>query len=344
MLILPAKKVNQLLGYIKLHRQVIEWEWYKDLNTFKVFVHLLLIANTKDAKYMGQTIKRGSKAIKESDLGEEIGLTRQEVRTAIGKLIGSGEIIKKSTNKFTVLSVVNYEVYQGYKSDEQPTTNQQSTNEQPTINQQSTSIEEELKELKEFKELNNPPLSPKGECDAADSEAAEASNGESLAVETAAESGLDAETSEPASSKTRKRRSKIALTQSQLESFEKFWAVWPNKKSRGQAEVTWGNLNPSDIDLENILTGVERSRKYDSRFREGGRFIPHASTWLNAKGWLDEFNTAPSSDNPAVAQNRFVNFEQHDDWDFDEINRLEEAYIRDKLGDRNELPLGGVSI
>jgi len=59
---------------------------------------------------------------------------------------------------------------------------------------------------------------------------------------------------------------------------------------------------------------------------------------------LDEFNTAPSSDNSAVAQNRFVNFEQHDDWDFDEINRLEEAYIRDKLGDRNELPLGGVSI
>ena len=115
-------------GYIKLHRQIMEWEWYKDINTFKVFMHLLLIVNIKDIKYMGQIINRGSKVIKESVLGEELGLTYQEVRTALSKLIRSGAVERKSTNKFTVINIVNYEVYQGNSEEVQRTINEQSTN------------------------------------------------------------------------------------------------------------------------------------------------------------------------------------------------------------------------
>ena len=304
-------------GYIKLHRQLLEWEWYKDMNTFKVFIHLLLIANIKDTKYMGQVIKRGSKIIKESVLGEELGLTRQEVRTAIGKLIGSGEIIKKSTNKFTVISIANYEVYQGCKSEEQPTINQQSTNEQPTTNQQSTSIEEELKELKELKELNNnTPLTPQGVSD-------DESNGESLAIETVAdepETGSHSQTRKP-----RSRKASGILSLAQQQRFEMFWQAYPNKKSLGQAERTFGKLDPDDNMLQEILQGIERAKKHDSRFREQ-RFIPHASTWLNSQGWKDEFE-APKIDDRTNSNtrppkpNRAANFPQRQ-WDFDEIEKM----------------------
>ncbi len=46
-------------GWIKLHRQFINWEWYKDINTCKLFLHLILSANHKDKKWRSKMIKRG---------------------------------------------------------------------------------------------------------------------------------------------------------------------------------------------------------------------------------------------------------------------------------------------
>lgn len=38
-------------GWIKLHRKLINWEWYQDTNVKVVFLHLLLIANHEDKKW-----------------------------------------------------------------------------------------------------------------------------------------------------------------------------------------------------------------------------------------------------------------------------------------------------
>ena len=42
-------------GYIKLHRSIMDWRWYDDPNTFRMFVHLLLKANhaAKDWRRQG---------------------------------------------------------------------------------------------------------------------------------------------------------------------------------------------------------------------------------------------------------------------------------------------------
>jgi hypothetical protein len=37
-------------GWIKIHRSILEWEWYEDTNTFRLFMHLILKANHKDRK------------------------------------------------------------------------------------------------------------------------------------------------------------------------------------------------------------------------------------------------------------------------------------------------------
>ena len=46
-------------GFIKLHRELLEWEWYDDINVYRLFTHLLLKATHKDYKHHGIIIKRG---------------------------------------------------------------------------------------------------------------------------------------------------------------------------------------------------------------------------------------------------------------------------------------------
>lgn len=73
--------------------------------------------------------------------------------------------------------------------------------------------------------------------------------------------------------------------------FDAFWAAWPKRLSRGQAEKAFAQISPTEQLLAEILAGIERATTSEQWRREGGRFIPHASTWLRAKGWLDETGT-----------------------------------------------------
>ena len=99
-------------GYIKIDRKITEWEWYKNLNTKVVFFHCLLKANWKEGKFEGKIIKRGSFVTSIKKLSLELCLTEDEVRTAIKHLISTGEITKQTTNKYSVITVSNYELYQ----------------------------------------------------------------------------------------------------------------------------------------------------------------------------------------------------------------------------------------
>lgn len=96
---------------------MIEWEWYTNKNTKSVFLHCLLLANWEDGTYRGQTIPRGSFVSSIKRLAAELNLTENEVRTAIKHLIETGEISKKSTNKFTIFTVKKYNLYQGKGGD-----------------------------------------------------------------------------------------------------------------------------------------------------------------------------------------------------------------------------------
>ena len=46
-------------GFIVLHRAFLDWEWYGDINTSRLFLHLLLLANHQDVKWQGIVIRRG---------------------------------------------------------------------------------------------------------------------------------------------------------------------------------------------------------------------------------------------------------------------------------------------
>lgn len=45
-------------GWIKLHRKLLDWEWYSDTNCRLLFIHCLLKANFEDTKWRGVDIKK----------------------------------------------------------------------------------------------------------------------------------------------------------------------------------------------------------------------------------------------------------------------------------------------
>ena len=98
--------------YIKLDRNIMSWEWYTDPITKAVFIHLLLTANIKDNKFSGHVIKRGELVTSYKVLAKELKFTESQVRTALNHLKKTGEIASKTTNKYSVITVLNYDKYQ----------------------------------------------------------------------------------------------------------------------------------------------------------------------------------------------------------------------------------------
>lgn len=114
-----------------------DWEWIDDPNTLATFIHILLLANWKDKKWRGILIKRGSFITSVAGLAKSVGISVQQTRTAIERLISTNEITKSSTSKYTVISVNNYEKYQ--------MSTKSLTNEQQTNNKRITTTEEDKK-------------------------------------------------------------------------------------------------------------------------------------------------------------------------------------------------------
>jgi hypothetical protein len=132
-------------GWIKIDRKISEWGWYKDHSTFRLFFHLLLHANWKPSEYQGHKVGRGEIVIGINALASQVGLSVQATRTSLKKLEKSGEINKRSTNKFSIVSICKYDTYQC--QDEE--TNKPTTNEQQTNNKRATTSKERKKEKRE---------------------------------------------------------------------------------------------------------------------------------------------------------------------------------------------------
>lgn len=117
-------------GWIKIHRKILEWEWYDDQNTFRLFMHLILKANHKDKSYRGQIVKAGSLLTGRELLSKETGVSVRQVRTCLERLKLTNEVTINSTRQGTIIQIVKYKDYQ--------IANNEMTTERPTIDQQTT--------------------------------------------------------------------------------------------------------------------------------------------------------------------------------------------------------------
>ena len=120
-------------GHIRIERRILDWEWYKDVNTKVLFLHCLIKANWKNGRFQGVDIPRGSFATSYQTLADETGLSQKNVRTALSHLKATGEVAVNRHPKFSVITVTNYCQYQsdGTVVGSQPAENRQSTGSQP---------------------------------------------------------------------------------------------------------------------------------------------------------------------------------------------------------------------
>lgn len=66
--------------------------------------------------------------------------------------------------------------------------------------------------------------------------------------------------------------------------FEKFWEAYPRKVGRRAAIKIWLRTRPPINDCLSAFSWQTQSEEWK---REGGRFIPHPSTWLTQGRWED---------------------------------------------------------
>jgi len=86
--------------------------------------------------------------------------------------------------------------------------------------------------------------------------------------------------------------------------FDTFWKSYPRKQKKKDAERAWKKINPDSDLSDRIIKAVDAWKRSEQWTKDGGRFIPYPSTWLNGCQWEDE---VPKVRAPS---NTFSNFPQ----------------------------------
>jgi hypothetical protein len=109
---------NGIVNWVSVHRKILEWEWFAgQTHHLKVFLYILLKARYVDGKWKGIDIKRGQMIAGYKSLESAIGVPTHKLRIILRDLQMTGEIAIKTTNKYSMITVTNYDFYQGgYKS------------------------------------------------------------------------------------------------------------------------------------------------------------------------------------------------------------------------------------
>lgn len=158
-------------GWIKLHRKLLDSPMYRNEAVFRVWIFLLLSANQQDRRILWngkeRIVRSGQLITGQLRIMEKTGLTRQTVRTVISTLKSTNAITVESTNKFSIISIVNWQDYQhqvtskktNNKPTKQPASNQPVTTNKNGKNERNNT-EEVLKKFNEaFKKNYRSPVS-----------------------------------------------------------------------------------------------------------------------------------------------------------------------------------------
>lgn len=100
------------IGFIKVHRKIIEWEWVTDPYIFRLFIILCAMANYKDGQFLGMVVKRGQLVTSALKLADLLGSDRKSVMRCLKTLEQSGEIKIEKYPKFNIITICKYEEYQ----------------------------------------------------------------------------------------------------------------------------------------------------------------------------------------------------------------------------------------
>lgn len=149
-------------GWVKLHRQVLDSSLWQNPNAFLVFTYLLLRAahapkkfpfNGKDLDLQAGELISSHDSIR---IGMAGSLSIKQIRVALNYLKETGRVAVKTTNKFSVITIVNWDLYQAEGRQEgEPRANEGQAKGKPRATNKN---DKELKNEKNEKNIN--PLTP----------------------------------------------------------------------------------------------------------------------------------------------------------------------------------------
>ena len=70
-----------------------------------------------------------------------------------------------------------------------------------------------------------------------------------------------------------------------IDQFDIFWGAYPRKVGKANAEKAWLKHTPP---IKLVLDTLKWQLVSKEWFQDSGKYIPHPTTWINAKRWLDE--------------------------------------------------------
>lgn len=95
-----------------------------------------------------------------------------------------------------------------------------------------------------------------------------------------------------------------------MDLFPKFWALYPRKQDKAKAQKSWAKLKVTDELFAMIAKGLSVQVVSTDWLKEGGKYIPMPTTWLNGKRWEDEVK--PTSNVHQFPQSRHTGFDSRD--------------------------------
>ncbi|HDE4520320.1 TPA: DnaD domain-containing protein [Staphylococcus aureus] len=157
-----------MTGWISIDRSIQNHWLFKEKRTFSKFeawIYLLMEANHSKAKVpIGNqivTVERGQRLTSILTLSDLFNWSRFKVKTFLDLLESDGMLEVKTTSKYTLITIVNYDFYQSeqgrnqHQNDIKPTSKQHQSNINPTSNQHQTNTNNNDNKDNNEKNVNN---------------------------------------------------------------------------------------------------------------------------------------------------------------------------------------------
>lgn len=245
-------------GFIALYRKLLDspiWQ-VTTVEQKVILITLLLMANHSEKKWYwqgeeficqpGQFITSLPNIVKACGNG----LTVQNVRTALKKFENMNFLTDQSTKTGRLITIVNWQVYQGKREVNNRQPNSQLTDGQQTPNRQPNSQLTSNNNDNNITMINND------------------NNNNARACE--------------------QTKNRLEVNEKE-KGFELFWELYPSKRKKPVARIAWMNMRVhSEEQYALINAAVERYKKTNQWQEENGRYIPDPDTFLQDERWTDE--------------------------------------------------------
>jgi len=141
--------------FLKLYKKMLNWEWYDDLNTFRLFMHCLLKANWKAGSWHGIEYDAGEFITSLPTLAEETSLSVRQIRVALSHLKMTGEVSDRRQGNCRIITILKWNEYQsGDRPSVRPVTDQRQTCDRPVT------ADKEYIDIKDNKDNNRTFVKP----------------------------------------------------------------------------------------------------------------------------------------------------------------------------------------